>query len=98
MRPIDANELLEHAWRDKLDSRELIAGMIESAPTIYKGGLIWVDPMQLPLHSQQNDLFLAYQNGWAICVAYWRTGKGWRRFSDNEHIHPELVAQINLPK
>lgn len=34
MRLIDADELMEHAWRDKLDSRELIAGMIEKAPTI----------------------------------------------------------------
>ena len=35
MRLIDADELLEHVWRDKLDSRELIANMIESAPTVY---------------------------------------------------------------
>lgn len=34
MRLIDANELMEHTWRDKLDSRELIAKMIEEAPTI----------------------------------------------------------------
>lgn len=34
MRLIDADELIEHAWRDKLDSRELIAEMIEKAPTI----------------------------------------------------------------
>lgn len=34
MRMIDADELMEHAWRDKLDSRELIAGMIAKAPTI----------------------------------------------------------------
>lgn len=34
MRLIDADELMEHAWRDKLDSRELIAGMIENAPTV----------------------------------------------------------------
>lgn len=33
-RCIDADELLEHAWRDRLDSRELIAGMINSAPTV----------------------------------------------------------------
>lgn len=33
-RLIDAGELLEHAWRDKLDSRELIARMIDNAPTI----------------------------------------------------------------
>lgn len=34
MRLIDADELLEHAYRDKLDSRELIANMIENAPTV----------------------------------------------------------------
>lgn len=34
MRPIDADELIEHAYRDKLDSRELIADMINNAPTI----------------------------------------------------------------
>jgi len=34
MRLIDADELMEHVWRDKLDSRELIAQMIVTAPTI----------------------------------------------------------------
>ena len=34
MRLIDADELMEHVWRDKLDSRELIAQMIENAPTV----------------------------------------------------------------
>ena len=34
MRLIDADELIEHAWRDKLDSRELIAKMIDNAPTV----------------------------------------------------------------
>ena len=34
MRLIDADELIEHVWRDKLDSRELIAEMIEKSPTI----------------------------------------------------------------
>ena len=33
MRLIDADELMEHVYRDKLDSRELIAEMIQSAPT-----------------------------------------------------------------
>ena len=36
MRLIDADELMEHAMRDKLDSRELIWQMINNAPTIYK--------------------------------------------------------------
>ena len=34
MRIIDADELMEHVWRDKLDSRELIAEMINNAPTV----------------------------------------------------------------
>ena len=33
MRLIDADELMEHVWRDKLDSREAIANMINNAPT-----------------------------------------------------------------
>ena len=39
MRLIDADELMEHAMRDKLDSRELILQMIKNAPTINE----WVD-------------------------------------------------------
>lgn len=34
MRLINADELMEHVWRDKLDSRELIAKMIDDAPTV----------------------------------------------------------------
>ena len=34
MRLIDADELMEHVWRDRLDSRELIATMVNTAPTI----------------------------------------------------------------
>ena len=34
MRLIDADELIEHVWRDRLDSRELIAEMIDNAPTV----------------------------------------------------------------
>lgn len=34
MRLIDADELIEHAYRDRLDSRELIADMINNAPTV----------------------------------------------------------------
>lgn len=34
-RAIDADELMEHVYRDRLDSRELIAKMIENAPTIF---------------------------------------------------------------
>ena len=34
MRLIDATELMEHVYRDELDSRELIAQMINNAPTV----------------------------------------------------------------
>ena len=34
MRLIDADALIERAHRERLDSRELIAQMIESAPTV----------------------------------------------------------------
>ncbi len=34
MRPIDANELKEHVYRDRLDSRERIANLIDSMPTV----------------------------------------------------------------
>lgn len=34
MRAIDADALLEHVWRDRLDSRERIADLVKSMPTI----------------------------------------------------------------
>ena len=34
MKLIDADELIEHAWREKLDSREAIVNMINNAPEI----------------------------------------------------------------
>jgi len=37
MRLIDADELMEHVYRDKLDSRELIAEMVKNAPTAHSG-------------------------------------------------------------
>lgn len=33
-RLIDADALLEHVWRDRLDSRERIANLVEFMPTI----------------------------------------------------------------
>ena len=34
MRLIDADELIERAWRERLDTRECIVQMIKNAPTI----------------------------------------------------------------
>ena len=47
MRLIDADELMEHAGRDKLDSRELIMQMIENAPTIEPEKRYWIFPSDL---------------------------------------------------
>lgn len=33
-RLIDADELIEHVWRERVDSRERIANLVESMPTI----------------------------------------------------------------
>lgn len=52
MRLIDADELIEHAWRDKVDSRELIVQMIENAPTVKK------IPTKIPIHTFERLLEL----------------------------------------
>lgn len=47
MRPIDADDLLDHAGRDRLDSRELIMDMINNAPTIELGKRYWIYPSDI---------------------------------------------------
>lgn len=41
MRIIDADELIEHVWRDRLDSRERIANLVESMPTVRETEGVW---------------------------------------------------------
>lgn len=53
MRLVDADELIEHAWRDKLDSRELIVQMIATAPTVKE------IPTKIPIHTLERLLELA---------------------------------------
>ncbi len=53
MRLINADDLMDHVWRDKLDSRELIAQMIENAPTIKE------IPTKIPIHIFERLLELA---------------------------------------
>ena len=42
MRLIDGDELIEHVWRDRLDSRERIANLVESMPTIKETEGVWI--------------------------------------------------------
>ena len=60
MRLIDADELMEHAARERLDSRELIFQMIENAPTLKpkissNGNMI--DPKDAPTFLNELALF-----------------------------------------
>ena len=72
MRLIDADELMEHIGRDKLDSREAIMEMIKNAPTIEPRRGKWIDAILpndnggLPVQvcDQCNTFFpLAYTGG-----------------------------------
>lgn len=72
MRLIDADELMEHIGRDKLDSREAIMEMIKNAPTIEPRKGKWIDAILpndnggLPVQvcDQCNTFFpLAYTGG-----------------------------------
>ncbi len=56
MRPIDATELMEHVWRDKLDSRELIADMVKRAPTLHGEELLSLMPHGLISWQYTKDL------------------------------------------
>lgn len=59
MRLIDADELMEHVYRDKLNSRELIAKMIQNAPTIKQDNELKLVCEELKAHIEylrrQND-------------------------------------------
>lgn len=61
MRLIDADELIEHIWRDRLDSRERIANLVESMPTI-KGTIPVVDVVPV-VHAHWKD----NKNGTVSC-------------------------------
>ena len=66
MRLIDADELMEHVWRDKLDSRESIAKMVDNAPTIIEeGGEIMTDSLKASdifnISAMSADLKRAYK-------------------------------------
>ena len=84
MRLIDADELIEHAWRDKLDSRELIAEMIEKAPTIKE------IPTKIPINVFEQLISLEPKTGhWIRTVdkaeyLVWECNCGWQqRFATN---------------
>ena len=56
MRLIDADELMEHATRDRLDSRELIVQMILNAPTVQSRDLLEYSAEELIKLSRQEKV------------------------------------------
>lgn len=50
MRLINADELMEHVWCDRLDSRELIAEMVENMPTIEDTDELEKENEELKIH------------------------------------------------
>ena len=71
---VDKQELLEHAYRDKLDSRELIAKMIENAPTVKA---IPVESIEMLLKGMR----ISIGNQSKEIESVYGQGTGWRDYS-----------------
>ena len=94
MRLVDADELIEHAWRDKLDSRELIAEMIEKAPTIKE------IPTNIPIDVFEKLIAQEPKKGHWIDTnsddAYWyRCSRCNRRIDNRENYCPSCGAKMD---
>jgi hypothetical protein len=61
-----------------------------------KRGLEWVTP-EKGRENTWNKLYIAYQPGYPLMIADWRTGYGYRDVRTGESIDPVMVAYINLP-
>ena len=76
MRLIDADELIERSYRERLENRELIAQMIESAPTVD------AEPVRHG-HWIEGNNFHWYSNS-CSCCGYTRTtdikSNGWNQW------------------
>lgn len=74
MRLTDKDELIEHAYRDRLDSRELIAKMIENAPTVKA---IPVESIEMLLKGMR----ISIGNQSKEIESIYGQGTGWRDYS-----------------
>lgn len=74
MRLTDKDELIEHAYRDRLDSRELIAKMIENAPTVKA---IPVESIEMLLKGMR----IGIRNQSKEIESIYGQGTGWRDYS-----------------
>ena len=70
MRLIDADEVMEHVYRDKLDTRELIAKMIENAPTITEYDQLQEENGELKRHIEYLKSKINSQNAEIRALAF----------------------------
>ena len=96
MRAIDADELMEHVWRDRLDSRERIANLVKSMPTVKSEipdkyeyhydhtDCIWYRPEAWYRSEARNRCpatCAQYRDGWNDAMNYiFRDGEGYRPY------------------
>ena len=57
----------------------------------------WITPAEGREHTF-NKLYLAFQPGYPMMIADWKTGHGYRDVRTGVSIQPTLVAYIDLPK
>ena len=60
------------------------------------GALKWISPAEGREHTWKK-LYLAFQPGYPLMIADWKTGHGYRDVRTGESIDPTQVAYINLP-
>ena len=58
--------------------------------------LEWITPKK-GREDTYNKLYIAYQPGYPLMIADWKTGYGYRDVRTGESIEPLVVAYINLP-
>lgn len=45
-----------------------------------------------------DNLYLAYQPGYALTIVDWKSGSGFKDIKTREIVYPTMIALINLPK
>ena len=92
-RLIDADALMEHVYRDRLDSRELIAEMVRNAPAIEPGPR-WI-PCAKSLPPSGTACFVTVEcNGEkSTCISTFDHGIGWSNLEYGERV----VSWMKLP-
>ena len=93
MRLVNADALMEHVYRDRLDSRELIAEMVRNAPTIEPKPR-WI-PCAKDLPPSGTACFVTVECDGErnTCISTFDHGTGWSNLEYGERV----ISWIKLP-